>query len=62
MTRRGSIELLARADRDVPPGLLFIFFCFDEAAEKLLTNPELDPFGKIPESKFCAARVENARA
>jgi formate dehydrogenase major subunit len=24
----------------------------------LLTNPALDPFGKIPEFKYCAARVE----
>ena len=26
----------------------------------MLTNPQLDPFGKIPEFKFCAARVEPA--
>ena len=57
-TRRGSIELLARADRDVPPGLVFIPFCYAEAAANLLTNPALDPFGKIPEFKFCAARLE----
>ena len=29
-----------------------------EAAANLLTNPALDPFGKIPEFKFCAAKVE----
>ena len=57
-TRRGTIELAARADRDVPPGLIFIPFCYAEAAANLLTNPALDPFGKIPEFKFCAARVE----
>ncbi len=57
-TRRGSIELAARSDRDVPPGLIFIPFCFAEAAANLLTNPALDPFGKIPEFKFCAAKVE----
>ncbi len=56
-TRRGMIELKARADRDVPPGLIFIPFCYAEAAVNLLTNPALDPFGKIPEFKFCAARV-----
>ena len=56
-TRRGEIELKTRADRDVPPGLLFIPFCFAEAAANLLTNSALDPFGKIPEFKFCAARV-----
>jgi formate dehydrogenase major subunit len=59
-TRRGAIELVARADRDVPAGLVFIPFCYAEAAANLLTNPALDPFGKIPEFKFCAARVERA--
>jgi formate dehydrogenase major subunit len=58
-TRRGTIELAARADRDVPPGLVFIPFCYAEAAANVLTNPALDPFGKIPEFKFCAARVES---
>ena len=33
-------------------------FCFAEAAANTLTNPALDPFGKIPEFKYCAARVE----
>ena len=59
-TRRGAIELAARADRDVPEGMIFIPFCFAEAAANLLTNPQLDPWGKIPEFKFCAAKVENA--
>jgi formate dehydrogenase major subunit len=59
-TRRGVIELTARADRDVPEGVVFIPFCFAEAAANLLTNPALDPFGKIPEFKFCAVRVEKA--
>ena len=57
-TRRGAIELLARADRAVPDTMAFIPFCFAEAAANALTNPALDPFGKIPEFKFCAARVE----
>mgnify|MGYP006093415055 FL=1 len=56
-TRRGAIELKARADRDIPEGMVFIPFCYVEAAANLLTNPALDPFGKIPEFKFCAARV-----
>ncbi|HEX6956732.1 MAG TPA: formate dehydrogenase subunit alpha [Ferrovibrio sp.] len=59
-TRRGTIELMARADRDVAEGMVFIPFAFFEAAANLLTNPQLDPFGKIPEFKFCAARVEPA--
>ena len=28
----------------------------------MLTNPALDPFGKIPEFKYCAARIEPAEA
>ena len=59
-TRRGAIELKARVDRAVPEGMVFIPFCFAEAAANLLTNPQLDPYGKIPEYKFCAARVEKA--
>ncbi len=59
-SRRGMVELAARADRDVAPGMVFIPFCFAEAAANLLTNPALDPFGKIAEVKFCAAHVEKA--
>ena len=40
------------------PGQVFVPFCYAEAAANVLTNPQLDPFGKIPEYKFCAARVE----
>jgi formate dehydrogenase major subunit len=57
-TRRGDIELTARADNAVPQGMIFIPFCYAEAPANVLTNPALDPFGKIPEFKFCAARVE----
>ena len=57
-TRRGEISLKARQDKDIPEGMVFIPFCFSEAAANILTNPQLDPVGKIPEFKFCAARVE----
>jgi formate dehydrogenase major subunit len=57
-TRRGSVAVTARTDPEVPEGMVFLPFCFAEAAANLLTNPQLDPFGKIPEFKFCAARVE----
>lgn len=57
-TRRGTIELMARRDPAVPEGVVFIPFCYREAAANILTNPQLDPWGKIPEFKFCAARVE----
>ncbi|MEL0106347.1 MAG: formate dehydrogenase subunit alpha [Rhodospirillaceae bacterium] len=57
-SRRGEIEIKVKADRDVPDGMVFIPFCFKEAAANILTNPQLDPFGKIPEFKFCAVNVE----
>jgi formate dehydrogenase major subunit len=61
-TRRGSIELAARQDDAIQDGVIFIPFAFVEAAANLLTNPALDPFGKIPEFKFCAAKVEAVHA
>jgi formate dehydrogenase major subunit len=57
-SRRGEIEIKVKADRDVPDGMVFIPFCFQEAAANILTNPQLDPIGKIPEFKFCAVQVE----
>ena len=57
-TRRGSIEIMAREDVDVPAGVIYIPFCYAEAAVNMLTNAALDPVGKIPEFKFCASRIE----
>jgi formate dehydrogenase major subunit len=57
-TRRGSVELSSRQDDAVPDGVVFIPFAYVEAAANLLTNPALDPFGKIPEFKYCAAKLE----
>ena len=45
-TRRGAVEIKVRSDRDVPDGMLFMPFCYAEAAANLLTNPALDPMGK----------------
>ncbi|MEM9629844.1 MAG: formate dehydrogenase subunit alpha [Pseudomonadota bacterium] len=61
-TRRGSISLTLRADRDVTQGMLFIPFCFVEAPANFLTNPQLDPYGKIPEFKYSAARIRLSEA
>ncbi len=61
-TRRGAIEIKIRADRDVPENMVFMPFCYAEAAANLLTNPALDPFAKIPEFKFCAVKVTRAEA
>ena len=57
-TRRGSVKLSVRQDRELPKGMIFIPFCFSEAAANKLTNPQLDPYGKIPEFKYCAANIE----
>jgi formate dehydrogenase major subunit len=56
-SRRGIISLYARADDGTPRGAVFVPFCFYEAAANLLTNPALDPIGKIPEFKYCAVKV-----
>jgi formate dehydrogenase major subunit len=61
-TRRGMIELKSRIDAAIPEGVVFIPFCYAEAAANVLTNPALDPYGKIPEFKYCAARVEKTAA
>ena len=56
-SRRGSISLFARVDEGTPRGTVFIPFAYYEAAANKLTNPALDPFGKIPEFKYCAIKV-----
>ena len=56
-SRRGKVSLYARAEEGTPRGGVFMPFCYYEAAANLLTNPVLDPFGKIPEFKYCAVRV-----
>ena len=57
-TRRGAIEINSRRDTAIPDGVVFIPFCYAEAAANVLTSPQLDPVGKIPGFKFCAAKVE----
>ncbi len=59
-TRRGAIVAAATADPELPDGLVFVPFHFAEAAANVLTNPVFDPDAKIPEFKFCAARLERA--
>ena len=57
-TRRGSIEIKAIADKELLSNMIFMPFAFVEAAANLLTNPALDPYGKIPEFKYCAVKLE----
>ncbi|OGT34052.1 MAG: formate dehydrogenase subunit alpha [Gammaproteobacteria bacterium RBG_16_51_14] len=61
-TRRGSIEIRVRHDDTVPEGMVFIPFCWAEAPANHLTSAKLDPFGKVPGSKLCGARVEKLDA
>ena len=61
-SRRGTIVLAVRAGTRTSEGSIFIPFHFREAAANLLTNDALDPFGKIPEYKVCAVKVEAAAA
>lgn len=56
-SRRGHVSLRVRLDDGTPEGAVFIPFAYQEAAANLLTNPALDPFGKIPELKYCAVSV-----
>jgi formate dehydrogenase major subunit len=56
-SRRGEVALYARADDSSPRGAIFVPFCYYEAAINRLTNSALDPFGKIPEFKYCAIKV-----
>jgi formate dehydrogenase major subunit len=59
-SRRGEVLLQLRQDDGTPLGTVYIPFAYQEAAANLLTNAALDPFGKIPEFKYCAVRIEAA--
>ncbi len=56
-SRRGKLSALARADEHVQRGVVMMPFTFSEAAANLITNEALDPYGKIPEFKFCAVHL-----
>ena len=61
-TRRGAITLKTRVDPLMAEGMVFVPFCYVEAAANLLTNPALDPDGKIPEFKYAACQLAPAAA
>jgi formate dehydrogenase major subunit len=56
-SRRGSLTLHLRRDDGTPNGTVYMPFAYAEAAANLLTNPALDPAGKIPEFKYCAVKL-----
>jgi len=58
ISRRGEITLSVHASDHGAAGTIFVPFHFREAAANVLTTDAIDPFGKIPEFKFCAVRVE----
>ncbi len=56
-SRRGEVGIHVRRDDGMPRGVIFIPFAYYEAAANLITNPALDPFGKISEFKYCAVKL-----
>ena len=56
-SRRGEVGIHVRRDDGTPRGVIFIPFAYYEAAANLMTNSALDPFGKIPEFKYCAVKL-----
>jgi formate dehydrogenase major subunit len=56
-SRRGAVAIYVRRDDGTPKGAVFIPFAYYEAAANLMTNAALDPFGKIPEFKYCAVAI-----
>jgi formate dehydrogenase major subunit len=56
-SRRGQVTLRVRRDDGTPQGAVFVPFAYYEAAANLMTNAALDPFGKIPEFKYCAVAI-----
>jgi len=59
-SRRGTVTAKAEITDRSPQGTIFMNFHFNEVAVNRLTNPALDPIGKIPEYKVCAVKVEAA--
>ena len=57
-SRRGQVVIRVRRDDGTPAGAVFMPFAYYEAAANLMTNPALDPLGKIPEFKYCAVSVQ----
>ena len=61
-SRRGQLQIQVRQDDGTPQGTVFIPFAYAEAAANLLTNGALDPFGKIPEFKYCAVAIRASKS
>lgn len=56
-SRRGKVVTDVRIVDASPPGVVFMPFCYFEAAANELTNAALDPDAKIAEVKYCAVQL-----
>ena len=52
---------MVRSDKNISEEMIFLPFAYVEAAANLLTNPALDPMGKIPEFKYCAVKLDKIK-
>jgi formate dehydrogenase major subunit len=63
VSRRGKVEVAARYDEILRPGLAFMTFHFpDDVATNLLTINATDPKSGTAEFKACAVRIEKLPA
>jgi formate dehydrogenase major subunit len=60
-SRRGEVRATARVTEDIQRGVLFMPWHFAESGPNALTGPCAGPPSKMPEFKFCAARIEVVR-
>jgi predicted molibdopterin-dependent oxidoreductase YjgC len=61
ISRRGEVTVTARVTDDIRRGVLFMPWHFSESGPNALTGPSAGPPSKMPEFKFCAARIEAVR-
>ena len=61
ISRRGKVTATARVTDDIRRGVLFMPWHFAESGPNVLTGPSAGPPSKMPEFKFCAARIEVVR-
>lgn len=56
-TRRGGVTVAPCRDVGLQAGVIWMPFAYFEAAANDLTNSALDPTTRVPEYKYCAARI-----
>lgn len=57
VTRRGGVSVAPRLDTGLQAGVIWMPFAYFEAAANDLTNSALDATTRVPEYKYCAARI-----